>query len=327
MSASLDALPWPLVLDGGLSNVLEDLGCDLNQALWSAGMLLSDPESIVQAHLQYLRAGADIVTTASYQASLDGFMASGQTRAQAENLLRRSVNLAVRAREIYCNERPGEGREILVAASMGPYGAYLADGSEYTGVYDAGDAQIRAFHESRLRILADSPADLLAFETLPCGREVAIIAELLQGIGKPAWVSFCCRDAAHLHDGTAVADAARLFASLPGVFALGANCTSPAHISGLIGILKEATPRKRTVVYPNSGEAYHAGSRSWSGTSEPAGFRNMAAEWIGLGADIVGGCCRIGPDHIGQLRALVDQSSNQLRCNYGDSSLIHPSGN
>ena len=313
MTASLDALPWPLVLDGGLSNVLEELGCDLNQSLWSAGMLLSDPESIVQAHLHYLRAGADIVTTASYQASLDGFMASGQTRAQAEYLLRRSVDLAVRAREIYRHERPGEDREILVAASMGPYGAYLADGSEYTGVYHADDAQIRSFHASRLQVLADSPADLLAFETLPCGREISIIAELLQGIEKPAWVSFCCRDAAHLHEGTPVADAARLFALLPGVFALGANCTAPAHISGLIGVLTDASPGKRIIVYPNSGEAYHAGSRTWSGTSEPAGFRSMAAEWIGLGADIVGGCCRIGPAHISQLRALVDASPRQIR--------------
>ena len=312
MAMDPDALPRPLVLDGGLSNVLEDLGCDLNQSLWSAGVLLSDPESIVQAHLQYLRAGADIITTASYQASIDGFMGAGQTRARAEQLLRRSVELAAEARDRFLQERPGGGRDILVAASMGPYGAYLADGSEYTGVYDADDARIRDFHEPRLLCLAESEADLLAFETLPCGSEVAIIAELMTGIGKPAWISFCCRDAAHLQDGTPVAEAVARFDDLPGVFALGANCTAPAHISELIRLFRETAPGKRVIVYPNSGEAYHADTKTWSGISDPVEFQKMAAEWIASGADIVGGCCRIGPEHIARLRTLVDTAA-QLR--------------
>jgi homocysteine S-methyltransferase len=313
MTMNPDALPRPLVLDGGLSNVLEDLGCDLNQSLWSAGMLLSDPESIVQAHLQYLRAGADIITTASYQASIEGFMSAGQTRAQAGDLLRRSVDLAVEARNRFRNEQLRGGREILVAASMGPYGAYLADGSEYTGVYDADDARIRAFHEPRLQCLAASQADLLAFETLPCGSEVAIIAELMDEIEKLAWVSFSCRDAGHLHDGTPVADAAALFQDVPAVFAVGANCTAPAYISDLIRLFRDTAPGKRVIVYPNSGEAYHADTRSWSGTSDPVEFQNMAAEWIALGAHIVGGCCRIGPEHIAQLRALVNDLDKQRR--------------
>ncbi len=301
----VDAIQWPLVLDGGLSNVLEALGCDLNQKLWSAGVLLSNPEAIVQAHLQYLRAGADIITTASYQASVEGFMGAGLTRAEAEATLGEAVDLAFRARDVYREERPDDDRPMLVAASLGPYGAVLADGSEYTGVYDADDARIRALHESRLACLAESRADLLAFETMPSRRELETVAELLADIGKPAWVSLCCRDATHLQDGSPVADAAALFNDLPDVFAVGANCTAPAYISDLIRLFREAAPGKRIVVYPNSGEAYHAGTRTWSGLSDPRDFQKMAGEWLSLGADIVGGCCRIGPAHIAGLRELI----------------------
>ncbi len=302
---NVDALSWPLVLDGGLSNVLEDLGCDLNQKLWSAGILLSDPEAIVQAHLQYLRAGADIITTASYQASIEGFMSADLTRARAEDLLGVSVDLAIRAREAHREERPDDGRPVLVAASLGPYGACLADGSEYTGIYDADDARIRAFHESRLALLAESGADLLAMETMPSRRELSIVAELLADVDKPAWVSFCCRDAAHLQDGTPVAEAAALFNDLPAVIAVGVNCTAPAYISDLIRLLRATAPGKRIVVYPNSGEAYHAETRTWSGISDPQDFQSMAGEWLSLGADVVGGCCRIGPEHIARVRELV----------------------
>ena len=302
---NVDALSWPLVLDGGLSNVLEDLGCDLNQKLWSAGVLLSDPEAIMQAHLQYLRAGADIITTASYQASIEGFVHAGLTRARAEGLLGLSVDLANRARDAYRKERPDDHRPVLVAASLGPYGACLADGSEYTGIYDADDTRIRAFHESRLTLLAESHADLLAIETMPNRRELEIVAELLAEAEKPAWVSFCCRDAAHLQDGSPVADAAALFSDLPAVIAVGVNCTAPAYISDLIRGFHTTVPGKRIIVYPNSGEAYHAETRTWSGISDPQGFQNMAGEWLSLGADIVGGCCRIGPEHIARVRQQV----------------------
>jgi homocysteine S-methyltransferase len=304
MRTDLEAMHYPLVLDGGLSNVLESMGCDLGQRLWSAAMLLTDPDALVRAHLAYLRAGADIITTASYQASIAGFVEAGRSVAEAEALLRRSVELAERARARYRAECP-DGADVLIAASIGPYGACLADGSEYTGVYEAGDEELRAFHEPRLRIIAGSGPDLLAFETLPCLREIAILADLLDGVTIPAWFSFCCRDASHLHDGASLSEAIALLKDLPVVFALGANCTAPEYIADVIRLVQEEAPDKRVVVYPNSGEAYDAATGGWRETGEHGDFRRMAAEWIALGADIVGGCCRIGPDHIRSIRRLV----------------------
>lgn len=308
MRTDLETVHYPLVLDGGLSNVLESMGCDLNQRLWSAAMLLSDPEAVVRAHLAYLRAGADIITSASYQASIAGFVEAGQSREEAEALLRRSVELAGRARARYRAERPG-GAEILIAASIGPYGAYLADGSEYSGVYDASDEELRAFHEPRIRCLSASGADLLAFETLPCLREIAILADLLGGVTIPAWFSFCCRDAARLHDGSPLSEAIGLLRDLPVVFALGANCTAPEYIADIVRLVRREAPRKRVVVYPNSGEVYDAATGTWLETGDHGDFQRMAADWISLGADIVGGCCRIGPDHIRGIRSLVSATS------------------
>jgi len=297
---------FPLVLDGGLSNVLEDLGCDLKQKLWCAEMLRSNPQAIVEAHLAYLRAGADIITTSSYQASIPGFVAAGLSQREGIALLQRSVELADRARQIFHAEQNDDGCRALVAASIGPYGAYLADGSEYTGNYPATDAELREFHRARLRCLAESGADLLAIETQPCLREIAILADLLADIPLPAWVSFCCRDAHHLHDGSPLREAIAVVKDVAGVFALGANCTAPSHISEIIRLVKQEAPDQRVVVYPNSGEVYDASTGTWLGLSEPSVFERMAADWIGEGADIIGGCCRIGPAHIAMLRERVE---------------------
>ncbi|MGD9341504.1 MAG: homocysteine S-methyltransferase [Chromatiales bacterium] len=305
MPEKFEKLAFPVVLDGGLSNLLEARGCDLKQKLWCAEMLRSNPEAIVEAHLAYLRAGAEIITTASYQASIPGFVEAGLSAVEGEALLLRSVELADRAREIFREERNSDGCKALVAASIGPYGAYLADGSEYTGNYSATDAELREFHCARLRCLAQCGADLLAIETQPCLREIAILADLLADIEMPAWVSFCCRDANHLHDGSFLHEAIAAFKDVKSVFAIGANCTAPSHISEIIRLVKQEAPGNRVIVYPNSGEVYHASTGTWLGLSEPSGFRSMAADWIAEGADIIGGCCRIGPAHIATLREQV----------------------
>lgn len=307
MGLDPESLVYPLVLDGGLSNVLEAMGCDLDQKLWSAAMLLTDPEAIVRAHLEYLRAGADIITTASYQASVAGFMAAGRSLEAAEALLRRSVELAREARSRYRSEQPGRAR-VYVAASIGPYGAYLADGSEYTGVYRVGETELRDYHEPRIRCLSAAGADFLAFETLPSLQEIAILADLLDGLETPAWFSFCCRDGGHLHDGASVTEAIGLLRDRPAVFAFGANCTPPAYMADLIRLVKQAAPGHRVVVYPNSGEVYQAATGTWRGAEDRGDFERMAAEWLRLGADIVGGCCRIGPEQIRGIRALVARS-------------------
>jgi homocysteine S-methyltransferase len=297
-------IKYPLLIDGGLSNELERLGCNLNHKLWSANMLDADPESIIQAHLSYLHAGANCIITSSYQATVPGFMSLGYSKEKAESLIMRSVDLAAEAiNRFKTTENSSYGP--LIAASIGPYGAYLADGSEYLGNYGLSDSQLRDFHISRIDILDRSGADFLAIETIPSFHEVKILADIISTTKKTAWFSFSCRDDQHINDGTPIKECVCMLADHPNVFAIGANCTAPNHISGLIRTIKSESESIKIVVYPNSGEAYNADSKTWLGLSDPGLFLEMAKEWLKLGADIIGGCCRIGPEHINRMSNIL----------------------
>ncbi|GAA2837790.1 homocysteine S-methyltransferase [Nonomuraea rubra] len=281
-----------LVLDGGLATRLEELGADLSDALWSARPLLEEPALIRRVHADYFAAGADVATTASYQATLPGFARRGLDAVEAERLIRLSVELAAQARD-----EAGHG---LVAASVGPYGAYLANGAEYTGDYDLDEDGLYAWHLPRWEILAAAGADLLACETIPSFAEARALAALLARTpGVKAWVSFSCRDGERLNDGTPIREAAALFAGNPQVVAVGANCTAPRHIPGLIGCLSGGLP---VVVYPNSGESWDAAARRWTGLADPVEYGRAAQEWQRAGVSLIGGCCRTTPEHIRQIR-------------------------
>jgi len=182
--------------------------------------------------------------------------------------------------------------------SIGPYGAYLADGSEYRGNYGVSDKTLRDFHLYRIRILDRSNADILACETIPNFQEARILSDILFHVDKPVWISFSCKDEQHLNDGSKIKECVSIFRSHPKVFAVGVNCTNPKYISGIIQCIKASRGDKKIVVYPNSGEAYNAKSKTWRGLSDPKYFVEMSIEWTKLGADIIGGCCRIGPEHI-----------------------------
>ena len=293
-----------MLIDGGLSNVLESYGCDLNDDLWSAKLLTTNPEAIIDAHMAYQDSGAQCITTASYQASIAGFMNQGKDRQSAESLLLKSIDLASTAIAQFMKVNPTNNTP-LIAASIGPYGAYLADGSEYRGDYGVSDKVLMEYHAEKIEMLSGSVADLLACETVPSFQEAKVLAEILDKTDKPAWISFSCKDDLHINDGTPISECAALFADHTNVFAIGVNCTSPQHISGLIRALKTESGDKMIVVYPNSGEAYNAKSKTWMGLSDPNQFGEMAQEWISLGCDIIGGCCRIGPDHILGLKAAL----------------------
>ena len=226
-----------MVLDGGLATALEARGYDLNHDLWSAKLLLEEPGAIESVHLDFLIAGADCITTSTYQASVPGFRKQGLTDREGVELLERSVQLAVEARDEFWGTRSNRRGRLkpLVAASVGPYGAFLADGSEYTAIYGVNDADLYAFHGDRWQILADSDADLLACETIPSRREVGVLLRLLEETpGRWAWMSFTCGDGAHLIDGSRVVDMARACDAVRGVAAVGINCTSPEFVSSLI---------------------------------------------------------------------------------------------
>lgn len=297
-------IKYPLLLDGGLSNELERQGHDLNNTLWSARLLESNPEAIVLAHLAYLKAGAQCIITSSYQATLPGFMALGYDQPSAGALILKSVQVAEEARKRFLLLHPDQATP-LIAASIGPYGAYLANGSEYRGDYGISDQELTAFHEPRIKLLDGSAADVFACETIPSFQEAEVLSDLLQHCGKPAWISFSCKDDKHISDGTPIEECAALFAHHPTVFAIGVNCTSPQYISGLIRSIKAKAGEKKIVVYPNSGAVYDPESKTWSALSEASSCEMMVKEWMDLGADIIGGCCGIGPEQIQAMGKII----------------------
>jgi len=290
------------VLDGGMASELEFLGADISGPLWSAHVLENAPEKIVAVHRAYLEAGADILLTASYQVSRLGYSAFGLAPERADAALLRSVQLALEARA----EFPGRG--ILIAASLGPYGAALHNGAEYHGNYDCDFAELVAFHRERIAILAESNADLLAFETLPSLEEArAIGVALAPWPGLAAWFCFNCPEAQaarlEVAHGEALRDCAALAAGFPQTVAVGINCTQPQWLPSLIRELRAAS-EKPIIVYPNSGEGWDAAARCWTGTSDPREFGRQAETWYAAGAQIIGGCCRTRPSHIRQIAAL-----------------------
>jgi homocysteine S-methyltransferase len=282
-----------LILDGGLATHLEALGCDLRDDLWSARLLVDKPELIRRVHHDYYAAGADVATTASYQASIPGFVRLGLSVREAERLIRLSVELAAQARD-----EVGGG---LVAASVGPYGAFLANGAEYTGDYDLDEDGLFAWHRERWRILADSGADMLACETIPSRAEARALARLLDETSDiRAWFSFSCADDERINDGTPIEECAALFADDPRVVAVGINCTAPRHVPGLIRRLTNASDAP-VVVYPNSGETWDAAHHRWLGLADPVEYGDAAVQWRRAGAALIGGCCRTTPEHIRQI--------------------------
>ena len=292
----------PVILDGGLATQLESMGFDIRGDLWSASLLARGPRAIVEAHRAYLDAGAECITSASYQASSAGFMSQGYSRVESDHLVASAAELALTAREEFLAENPNVEFRPLVAASVGPYGATMHDGSEYTGNYNVSDDDLRHFHSERLQLLDSGGADVLAVETIPNLREAEILCDLLEAVVTPVWVSFCCRDEQSISDGTPLRTAAALFANHTRVLATGVNCTSPRFISPLIEEIKAAAPDKAIVVYPNSGEMYHSAENSWSGKPCDLDADFTVNAWRAAGAKLIGGCCRTSPEDIGRIR-------------------------
>ena len=295
------------ILDGGLATSLEAFGHDLNHDLWSAKILLEDPDAIHRVHTDFLLAGADCITTGTYQASVPGFVARGLTDDQAVEVLGRAVSLAVEARDTFWSDVGNRDRRMrpLVAASVGPYGAYRADGSEYTGDYGLSDDELFDFHEGRWRVLAESAADLMGCETIPSMREAGVLLELLRRTpDRWAWMSFTCRDGAHLSDGSPLAAAAATCGAERRVAAVGINCTRPEHVSELVSEIRNAT-EKPIIVYPNAGGRYDAERKTWEGDAPRHDWPAWVSEWRDLGASVIGGCCRVGPKDISSMRSVL----------------------
>lgn len=295
-----------LVLDGALATELERRGADLRDPLWSARVLLEAPQLIRAVHLDYFRAGADIATTATYQATIEGFARRGLDARAAARLMQSAVRLASEARdEFWADETCRSDRSPpLLAASIGPYGAMLADGSEYRGGYAVDDATLAAFHRPRLEALAAAGADLVACETLPCLREALVLVRLLEehpALG--AWIGFSCRDGEHDSEGEPVSDCVAALCGIGQVWAVGVNCTAPRHVPSILKRMRLRAD-KPLVAYPNSGEAYDAGAKRWTGGADCTRWADQALDWYRAGARLIGGCCRTTPEDIRDLRGL-----------------------
>ncbi|MFD8467562.1 homocysteine S-methyltransferase [Streptomyces cyaneofuscatus] len=290
----------PVLLDGGLSNQLEAQGCDLSDALWSARLLADAPEQVEAAHLAYLRAGAQVLITASYQATFEGFGRHGIGPERTGALLARSVELARRAAG--AARRADPEREIWVAASVGPYGAMLADGSEYRGRYGLTVSELERFHRPRVAALAEAGPDVLALETVPDMDEAEAVVRVAEETGLPLWLSYSVAGG-RTRAGQPLEEAFAVAAGREAVVAVGVNCCDPAEAEEAVRVAVEVTG-KPAVVYPNSGEGWDAEGRGWTGTStfDPGRVR----AWTGAGARLVGGCCRVGPDRIKELAGLLE---------------------
>ncbi|MBO8193446.1 homocysteine S-methyltransferase [Streptomyces oryzae] len=282
----------PVLLDGGLSNQLEAQGNDLANELWSARLLAEAPEEIEAAHAAYVRAGARVLITAGYQASFEGFGRRGLGRAQAATLFRRSVELArAAAREV--TDEP-----VWAAASVGPYGAVLADGSEYRGRYGLDAGELAAFHRPRIEALVAAEPDVLALETVPDVVEAEALLRAADGCGVPVWLSYTVAGG-RTRAGQPLADAFAVAAGNPQVLAVGVNCCAAQEVAPALEAAARACPGVPLVAYPNSGEGWDAGRATWTGESSFAA--PLAAEWVARGARLVGGCCRVGPEDIAAL--------------------------
>jgi homocysteine S-methyltransferase len=290
-----------VILDGGLSNALEDRGHDLSDALWSARLLRDDPAAIAAVHRAYYAAGALVATTASYQASVDGFERAGVERTEAERLITSSVRIAQEVRDEFDDRlAAGPVGRRLVAASVGPYGAMLADGSEYRGRYGVSSQVLRDFHGPRLELLANAAPDLLAIETIPDADEAEVLVDLLRELDFPAWFSYSI-EGDRTRAGQPLTEAFAIPA-IDQVVAVGINCCKPTDVAAAVPTAI-AVSGKPAIAYPNRGESWDAHARAWVGNG--AGPATFAPDWVEAGATYIGGCCRVGPADIRQLAATL----------------------
>jgi homocysteine S-methyltransferase len=285
-----------VLLDGGLGTELDRRGVDLRDPLWSAKALLESPALVRDVHGAYFAAGADVAISSSYQASFEGLAARGFDRAGSAAVFRRSVELAREAASGFAGPR-------LVAASVGPYGAYLGNGAEYTGEYDRDEDGLVAFHAPRLEALAEAAPDAFAIETIPSSVEAAAVVRALERVPDvPAWVSFSCRDGSHLCDGSPFQRAVEIASSSPSVVAAGVNCTSPLHVSSLVEIA--ARTGLPAVCYPNRGAFWDPVRSEWvdpPGRDPRPTLRPL--DWREAGARLIGGCCGTTPADIAAMAA------------------------
>lgn len=296
-----------MIIDGALASELQRRGCDLNDSLWSAKVLIEQPELIQQVHYDYFKAGADCAITASYQATPMGFAQKGIELEESIKLIKTSVKLAQQAKMQYLNDIK-EDKALLIAGSVGPYGAYLANGSEYTGDYQLSESEFIAFHKDRVTALIDAGVDILACETMPSFLEIKALAKLIQQFPMVnCWFSLTLKDQQHISDGTPLTEVIEYLNSIEQIVSVGINCIALEKVTPALEVLSKLTS-KPLIVYPNSGEEYDPTTKQWhKNHHHNCTFANLLDTWIKLGAKLIGGCCQTTPEDIVEIHQLLNK--------------------
>lgn len=286
----------PVVLDGAMSTPLEKLGADTNNDLWTAKALIDNEELVYEVHKMYFEAGADLIITDTYQANVQAFEKVGYSEKEARNLIKKAVKIAQKARDDYENRT---GKHNYIAGTIGPYGAYLANGSEYRGDYELSTKEYQQFHLPRIEELATTGVDILAIETQPKLDEVLAILELLKEKypQQKVYVSYTLSDDDTISDGTPLPRAIHALEDYSQVIAVGINCVKLELVEPALKNMKEITD-KHLIVYPNSSAVYDPKSKTWSQPKTSATFEELIPNWYEAGARIIGGCCTTGPKEI-----------------------------
>ncbi|CAB4694251.1 MAG: homocysteine S-methyltransferase [Actinobacteria bacterium] len=287
-------------LDGGLSTALEANGNKLTGSLWTGELLRTAPREIEKAHRDFVNAGAQVIITSAYQLSFSGCDIRGWSKSDVISALALSTELARSA---------SSDHDVHVAASVGPYGASLSDGSEYRGRYGVSRSVLREFHKQRLDILIETEPDILALETMPDIEEVEVLLDLLDETGSdiPFWVAYSCKEGNQTNAGQPFREAAQIVAERKYALAVGINCTAPEFIAPLLNSAEIDFP---FVVYPNAGRKWDASKKEWIGKPNGRFAPDLLAEWIELGATIIGGCCGVSPRDIEAMELLYQSATD-----------------
>ena len=285
-----------VVLDGAMSTPLERLGADTNNDLWTAKALIDNEELVYEVHKMYFEAGADLIITDTYQANVQAFEKVGYSEKEARNLIKKAVKIAQKARDDYENRT---GKHNYIAGTIGPYGAYLANGSEYRGDYELSTKEYQQVHLPRIEELVNAEVDILAIETQPKLDEVLAILELLKEKypQQKVYVSYTLSDDDTISDGTPLPRAIHALEDYSQVIAVGINCVKLELVEPALKNMKEITD-KHLIVYPNSSAVYDPKSKTWSQPKTSATFEELIPNWYEAGARIIGGCCTTGPKEI-----------------------------
>ena len=286
------------LLDGSMSFPLEQLGYNLKNKLWTGMALISDPDIIKNIHKDYINAGADYISTSTYQVSYDRLQNMGYQSSEIKKVFQKSVDIVKEA-----IKESRSKKEIKIVGSFGPFASYDPNASEYVGKYNSTDDEIKNFHLNNINIIEETDLDIILYETIPCLREIKILSKILSQTNKEIWISITCNENIEFRDGSSFKEACKIISQIEQITTMGINCFSPLLVEKALKELKKYS-NKKTLVYPNSGEKYNPKDKYWSGKNE---FNNlMIKNWLSLSPDIIGGCCRVGYNNIKKMRDEID---------------------